>query len=120
MSALPEGRYQGILLGSYSSPRYRLHRMPARLLTGEQLDLIMFNGKDHAVALGLARLRFNGYGEPWLPDTDRTVALPVLNLDLAFDAQYPERNRLIKVSRTGEFLRCDVREELARRDFAEF
>jgi hypothetical protein len=120
MSALPEGRYQGILLASYPSPKHRLHRLPCRLLTGEQIELVMFNGRAHSVALGQARLKFNGYGEPWLPDPDRTIPLPVLNLDLAFDEKYPERNRLLKAHRTGEYLPCDVREAETRKDFIEF
>lgn len=120
MSALPEGRYQGILLSSHPSPKHRLHRLACRLLTGEQIEVVMFNGREHSMALGQARLKFNRYGEPWLPDPDRTIPLPVLNLDLAFDQKYPDRNRLIKARRTGEFVQCDVREAQLRTDFAEF
>jgi hypothetical protein len=85
--------------------------MQVRLLTGEHIEVVMFSGRAHSVALGQARLRFNGYGKPWLPDPDRAVSVPVLNLDLAFDQKHPDRNRLLKAHRTGEFLLCDVRVE---------
>ena len=122
MSALPEGRYQGIVLSSTPSPKHRLHTIHARLLNGEQIEVVMYGGlnREHATLLALARLRFNGVGQPWLPDPDRTVPLPVLNMDLSFEQKYPDRNRVLRVKRTGEFLPCDVRFVQGRMDWAEF
>lgn len=121
MAALPDGRYEGLVLASHPSPKHRIHRIDVRLMkTGEHIEVMMFDGRDHAVMLGRARLKFNGYGQPWLPDQDRTKPLPVLIMDLQFDPRYPDRNRLIKASRTGEEVVCDVRQAPARTDYAEF
>ena len=120
MPALPDGRYQGVALGCYPSPKYRLHRVFFRLLTGEHIECVMFNGREHAVMLNAGKLRFTGYHEPWLADPDRTVPLHVLNIDLAFDPAYPDRNKLIKVKRTGELLVCDARMTADRKDYTEF
>jgi len=121
MSALPEGRYEGLVLASRPTPRHRMYHVDIRLTkTGEQIEAVMFSGRDHAVMLGLARLKFVAYGQPWLPDQDRSKPLPVLVLDLSFDQKYPDRNRLTRARRTGVEVVCDVREAPARTDFAEF
>jgi hypothetical protein len=120
MPALPEGRYRGVIFSSTPSPKHRLHTMQMRLLNGEQIEVVMYGGREHAVVLAHARLRFTGVGKPWLLDSEREEPLPVLNIDLAFDQKYPERNRVLRAARTGEFVPCDVRVVPARADFAAF
>jgi len=120
MSALPEGSYKGVILSSKPSPKHRIHVLSIRLLTGEQIEAMMYGGRPCAVVLARAQLRFSGIGEPWLPNQDRAVPLPVLNLNLDFDQKYPDRNRLVSVTCTGESVLCDVREAVLRKDFAEF
>jgi hypothetical protein len=120
MSALPEGTYQGIVLSSKPSPKHKIHVVTIRLLNGEQIEAVIYGGRGCAVMLAQAALKFSEAGQPWLPNPDRTVPLPVLKIELDFDQRWPDRNRILSVSRTGDTVLCDVRDVLPRTDFAAF
>ena len=121
MPALPEGTYTGIVLSSKPTKRNRLHYMDVLLYpNNERVEVVAFDGRVRAVMLGNARLKFQGVGQPWLPPADRSVPLPVLSIELGFNPKHPEHNHLINTRRTGEFVTCDIRHNLARMDFEEF